>query len=70
MKIPIPTLVIHGEADPVFHPAHAIWTSLALLFARLHLIPDMGHAFDPAFFKPVINLLSDFLLRTYNKPLS
>jgi pimeloyl-ACP methyl ester carboxylesterase len=39
----IPTLVIHGEQDPLVPPDNGRQTAAALPNARLFMIPDMGH---------------------------
>jgi pimeloyl-ACP methyl ester carboxylesterase len=56
-----PCLVIHGEMDPIFPPAHAEWAASNLQNAELSIIADMGHALDPAFFEPVVDRLRAFL---------
>jgi len=38
-----PTLVIHGEADPLVDPSGGRATAAAIPGARLHLVPGMGH---------------------------
>jgi pimeloyl-ACP methyl ester carboxylesterase len=38
-----PTLVVHGEADPLVHPSGGRATAAAIPGARLHLVPGMGH---------------------------
>ena len=38
-----PTLVIHGEADPLVDPSGGRATAAAVPGARLHLVPGMGH---------------------------
>ncbi|MFC3182263.1 alpha/beta fold hydrolase [Cypionkella sinensis] len=56
--IGIPTLVLHGDGDPIFPMAHADWTARALGAARVEVIADMGHALDPAFFAPILSRLT------------
>jgi pimeloyl-ACP methyl ester carboxylesterase len=43
-KLSIPTLVIHGENDPLVPPANGLQTAAALPDARLIMIPGLGHA--------------------------
>jgi pimeloyl-ACP methyl ester carboxylesterase len=38
-----PTLVIHGEADPLVNPSGGRATAAAIPGARLRLVPGMGH---------------------------
>jgi pimeloyl-ACP methyl ester carboxylesterase len=42
-RLTIPTLVIHGEEDPLVPPDNGRQTAAALPNARLIMIPDMGH---------------------------
>jgi pimeloyl-ACP methyl ester carboxylesterase len=46
--IVVPTLVIHGTADPMFPPAHGEALTEAIPGARLLLIEDAGHGVEPA----------------------
>lgn len=43
----LPTLVIHGTADPLFPPAHARALAEAIPGARLIELIDMGHQLPP-----------------------
>jgi pimeloyl-ACP methyl ester carboxylesterase len=38
-----PTLVVHGDQDPIFPPAHGRALAAAIPGARLVLLPDTGH---------------------------
>lgn len=42
-----PTLVIHGEADPLVQPSGGVRTAEAVPGAILHLVPGMGHDVEP-----------------------
>lgn len=42
-KVTAPTLVIHGEGDPLVHPEGGRDTAAAIPGARLKTIPGMGH---------------------------
>jgi pimeloyl-ACP methyl ester carboxylesterase len=42
-KVDVPTVVIHGEADPLIDPSGGRATSEAITGARLLVIPGMGH---------------------------
>jgi len=44
-RITAPTLVIHGQDDPLLPPAAGIDTARHIRGARLELIPGMGHDF-------------------------
>ena len=39
----VPSLVIHGRADPLIPPAGGLATAAAIPAAKLRLIPGMGH---------------------------
>jgi pimeloyl-ACP methyl ester carboxylesterase len=41
--VTVPTLVIHGEADPLVNPSGGRATAAAIPGARLRLVPGMGH---------------------------
>jgi pimeloyl-ACP methyl ester carboxylesterase len=43
-KLTIPTMVIHGENDPLVPPANGRQTAAALPGAGLIMVPGMGHA--------------------------
>jgi len=43
-----PTLVIHGDADPLVNPSGGKATAAAIPNARLLLVPGMGHDMPPA----------------------
>lgn len=42
-KVTAPTLVIHGDADPLVPVAGAHDTAASIAGAKLHIIPGMGH---------------------------
>ncbi len=42
-KVTAPTLVVHGDADPLVPVAGAHDTAASIAEARLHIIPGMGH---------------------------
>jgi pimeloyl-ACP methyl ester carboxylesterase len=42
-----PTLVIHGERDPLITPSGGVATARAIPGARLQLVPSMGHGLPP-----------------------
>ncbi len=49
-KVEIPTLVIHGESDPLVDPSGGRATAAAVPGARLWTIPGMGHDLPPELF--------------------
>jgi pimeloyl-ACP methyl ester carboxylesterase len=46
-RVTVPTLVIHGDADPIFPLACGRATAAAIPGARLRVIAGMGHALPP-----------------------
>lgn len=55
--ITVPTLVLHGDADPLFPAEHAEALAREILDAHLHLLRGMGHGFPPPAYWPEITLL-------------
>ena len=47
-RLDLPTLVLHGSADPLVRPAAGKATPKAIPDARLDLVDGMGHDFPPA----------------------
>ena len=62
-SVRVPTLVIHGEADPLVPPAGGQDTARAIPGARLTLIPGMGHnipdALAPVIAQEVLAFIAD-----------
>jgi pimeloyl-ACP methyl ester carboxylesterase len=46
-EIVAPTLVIHGDSDPMFPPAHGAALAREIAGAELLLLPGMGHERPP-----------------------
>jgi pimeloyl-ACP methyl ester carboxylesterase len=46
-KLDLPTLVLHGTADPLVRPAAGKATARAIPGARLEMVEGMGHDFPP-----------------------
>jgi pimeloyl-ACP methyl ester carboxylesterase len=42
-SVTVPTLVLHGDADPLVRPAHGMATAETIPGAKLHMIKGMGH---------------------------
>ncbi len=45
--VAVPTVVLHGEADPMFPPEHGAALAAAIDGARLVLLPGVGHQYPP-----------------------
>ncbi|MBN2391096.1 MAG: alpha/beta hydrolase [Anaerolineae bacterium] len=56
-SIAVPTLVIHGSADPLIPVRHAYYTAKILPDATLLIIEGMGHEFPPEVWPQVIDAL-------------
>ena len=55
--VPIPSLVIHGDADPLVPLAGGIETAQAIPNAKLHIIEGMGHELPPAAWPQIIEAI-------------
>jgi pimeloyl-ACP methyl ester carboxylesterase len=59
-----PTLVIHGEVDPLIDVSGGRATAAAIPAAQLWVIPGMGHDLPPQLFAPVAERISAHCLGT------
>ena len=66
--ITAPTLVVHGDADPMVHPTGGRATADAIPGARHVEIPGMGHHLAPGVVDRLVQLTTD-LARTAGAPL-
>lgn len=57
-RITAPTLVIHGDADPLLPVAHGKDTAAKIPGARLEIIPGMGHDLPPALLPRLAELIA------------
>ncbi len=62
-KLAIPTLVIHGDEDPILPPPHGRATADAIPGARFLSIHGMGHDLGPAHTKRVAEALLEHTAR-------
>ncbi|MCC3294020.1 alpha/beta fold hydrolase [Arthrobacter sp. zg-Y411] len=60
-RIKAPTLVIHGDKDPIVHPSGGAATAAAIPGARSLTIPGMGHYFHPAVVPDLLRHVSGHL---------
>jgi pimeloyl-ACP methyl ester carboxylesterase len=61
-KVEVPTLVIHGESDPLVDPSGGRATAEAVPGASLWTIPGMGHDLPPALFEEVADRVAALAL--------
>lgn len=57
-QVTAPTMVIHGEVDPLVTVSGGIRTAEVIPDAELHLIPGMGHDVHEAIWTDVMDLVS------------
>ena len=57
-RLTIPTVVIHGENDPLVPPANGRQTAAALPRARLIMIPGMGHALPDHVWPQIVDAIA------------
>lgn len=57
-RLTIPTLVIHGENDPLVPPENGRQTAAALTSARLIMIPAMGHGLPDQVWPQVVDAIA------------
>ncbi len=56
-SVHVPTLVIHGDADPLVPLAGGVETAEAVPHAKLHIIQGMGHELPPAAWPEIIEAI-------------
>ena len=56
--VTVPTLVVHGEDDPLVNPSGGRATAAAVPGARLQLVPGMGHDLPPALIDEFVSELA------------
>ena len=60
-KIKAPTLILHGDQDPVFAIDHANALHKAIPHSKLVIIPKFGHGFASSeFFTPIVDNIAQF----------
>ncbi|WP_033344243.1 alpha/beta fold hydrolase [Catenuloplanes japonicus] len=59
-RITAPTLVVHGDADPLFPPAHGEALAAQIPGSRLEIVPGMGHHpfFAPGLTRRITELIA------------
>jgi len=61
--ISMPSLIIHGLADPIFPPECGKDTALSIQNAELMLIEGMGHDIPTELYIPITNAIIDNILK-------
>ena len=54
----VPTLVVHGQADPLMHVAAGVATAAAIPGAKLLRVPGMGHALPSALWPLLVQAIA------------
>ena len=52
-EVSVPTLVIHGQADPLIPLRYGIHTARSIHHAQIEVVPDMGHDLHPDLLEPL-----------------
>jgi pimeloyl-ACP methyl ester carboxylesterase len=60
-KISVPTLIVHGKADPLFPEEHAKHMKKQISGSRLVFFDEMGHNFCPSFHEPFFKEYQGFI---------
>jgi pimeloyl-ACP methyl ester carboxylesterase len=61
-KVEVPTLVVHGESDPLVDPSGGSATAAAIPGAELWTIPGMGHDLPPELFEQIADRVAALAL--------
>jgi len=56
-KLSVPTVVLHGEDDPLVQPVGGRETAAAIPGAELRMIPGMGHDLPPALYDTFVDAI-------------
>ena len=57
--VSVPTLVVHGTADPLFRVEHGEALARAIPDARLLLLDGAGHGVEPADWEPLAAAIAE-----------
>jgi pimeloyl-ACP methyl ester carboxylesterase len=58
-KLDIPTLIIHGDADPLVKKEHGFALRSLMPHARFELIEDMGHDLPKPLYEPLSQMIAE-----------
>lgn len=62
--IQVPTIVIHGDEDPLFNMEHAVDLKNTIPYCELIIKKGMGHAIPDLLFQPLVKDISDFIVKS------
>jgi pimeloyl-ACP methyl ester carboxylesterase len=60
-RLRVPTLVVHGTADPLLPVMHGVHVAAHIKGAQLKLIPGLAHRFQEAFKEPLLAAVLPYL---------
>lgn len=60
-KLQVPTLVVHGTADPLLPVMHGVHVAAHIKGSQLRLIPGLAHRFQEAFKAPLLSAVLPYL---------
>ena len=64
-QLDVPTVVIHGDADPLITPSGGVRTAEMIPGAELMMIEGMGHDLPPAVIGQVVEAVTSLAARTH-----
>ncbi|WP_263080884.1 alpha/beta hydrolase [Endozoicomonas sp. Mp262] len=67
-KLDVPTLVIHGEADPLLNVTCGKQVAEKIPGAKIHIEPGMGHDFPEPIEEKLLKLITEHLKAADNRP--
>ena len=63
-SVRVPTLVVHGDADPLVTPSGGRATAAAVPGARLLMIPGMGHDLPREAWETIVDAIVELVATT------
>ncbi|AYC33879.1 alpha/beta hydrolase [Pseudomonas cavernae] len=66
-RLRVPTLVVHGTADPLLPVMHGVHVAAHIQGSELKLIPGLAHRFQEAFKEPLLAAVLPYL-RAHRRP--
>ncbi|ARU87555.1 alpha/beta fold hydrolase [Pseudomonas sp. M30-35] len=62
-RLRVPTLVVHGTADPLLPVMHGVHVAAHIRGSQLKLIPGLAHRFQAAFKQPLLSAVLPYLIQ-------